>query len=92
MGKTMAVLIKTDGTITNLHKKDLTLEAMQKAIDGYIEMVTLPKGNDYQYALVNEDGWMKKLPENHVAMQIMGAQLIQPIVGNVIFVKVGEIN
>jgi hypothetical protein len=88
----MAVLVKTDGTITNLKKKDLTLEAMQIAVDGYIEMITLLQGNDFQYALVNEDGWMKKLPENPVAMRIMGisSQLIQPILGNVIFVKAGE--
>jgi hypothetical protein len=53
----MATLLKSDGS--ELEWTDITLSGMQKAVDGYIEIVYLPKG---KMLVVNEDGLRLKLP------------------------------
>lgn len=47
-----------------------TLEELQKLVGGYIELVTLPRGNGRVTAYVNEDGLSKELPFNYRASQI----------------------
>jgi hypothetical protein len=78
----MAMLLKSNGQrqLVKPQGKDetLTLEQMQKAVGGYIEVVPVPGSNTL--LIVNEEGWMKNLPVNVNASRIAG----QTIVGDVI--------
>ena len=64
----MATLIKTDGTLVTLKpegpKGTLTLEQMQKAINGDIEIVRLRNGN---IMVIDEEGKCKGKDVNLVA-------------------------
>lgn len=76
----------------------LTLEEMQKAVGGYIEMVPLPTNliaggkhpvtdQGQVYMIVNEEGLILDLPYNKYASQIAG----QDVRGNALFVKAEHI-
>lgn len=64
-----------------------TLEELQKAVDGYIEMVTL---NDGRVMIINEEGKLKGLELNPVATE-MFAPGYDVIVGNAIVMKREEL-
>lgn len=51
---------------------DNTLEALQKAVDGYIECVYL---DDRTIMLVNEEGALRGMPQNPIA-SLLAQQLI----------------
>lgn len=55
----------------------LSLEQMQSAVGGYIEIVSI---NAETIAIVNEEGLMKHLPHNPPASELVG----RPLVGNVL--------
>jgi hypothetical protein len=78
----MALILKVDGTRKEMtpDNKDgsLSLEQLQAAVGGYIEVVAVP--NSFNTLLVDEDGLMKKLPMNVEASKL--AQ--RPIVGNTV--------
>lgn len=81
----MARLIKVDGTIEKLKPagKYLSLQELQKAVDGYIETVTVDKEN---LLIVNEEGRLKQLPVNEIA----SSMVLQMIVGDVVLLKMSE--
>jgi hypothetical protein len=78
----MALILKVDGTRQDIipdNKDDsLSLEQLQAAVGGYLEVVAVP--NSFNTLLVDEDGNMKKLPLNVEASKL--AQ--RPIVGNAV--------
>ena len=84
----MSKLYKTDGTIEDFNPangKEFTLDEMQKAVGGYIELVYLP---DNKILVVDEEGMIKqKLFNKKISEMIM-----KPIVGNVILCKRSQIN
>lgn len=80
----MATLIRTNGTKEEIviPKDDSSLEVMQKAVGGFIEMVDLYDG---RWFIVNEEGGLLNLPFNRVASEIcQTAGRHEIIVGNAI--------
>ena len=61
-------------------EKEPTLEEAQEIVEGWVEMVTLPNGDQM---LVNEEGRLKGLPVNPVASQLAGKLLV----GNAVLLK-----
>ena len=60
-----------------------TLEALQEAVGGYIETVTLPEHN--LVLICNEEGKLRDMPYNFTHRQMFGAIPLQyPIFGTVI--------
>ena len=88
----MAIIIKIDGQIENIEPENsrvFTLEELQKAVNGMIEIVHIQSG---EYAgklmIVNEEGLLKPNPQyNHTASLIAG----RGIVGQVIFIDRDQI-
>ncbi|KKK89195.1 hypothetical protein LCGC14_2735520 [marine sediment metagenome] len=58
----MATIIRVDGTEENL--EDLSLESLQKAVGGYIEIV---QTNDGRLIVLDEEGKLKDKPVNSKA-------------------------
>lgn len=63
---------------------DNTLEALQEAVDGYIEVLTLVPNQAVM--IVNEEGRLRRLYPNILASAIAGTQ----IVGNALIVGVDD--
>lgn len=55
------------------------LAALQKAVEGYIELVALPDCPEL-ILVVNEEGLPKGLPTNLAASAIAGRRLVGPVV------------
>ena len=55
-----------------------TLEALQKAVDGYIETVTLVQGRSVM--IVNEEGLLRGMSPNPIASLAAGTQIVGPAV------------
>jgi hypothetical protein len=83
----MARIIKADNTVTTVKppKGSFTLEELQAAVGGYIEVVRVPNSENL-ILVVNEEGLLKKLPLNEQATLL--AQ--QPIVGDVVLCTLKE--
>lgn len=85
----MAQLIKTDGTSETLD--DLSLESMQNAVGGYIELV---QSSEYDF-ICDEEGKLKGYSINakatHLAHKANALPINDVLVGNVIIAKKGEI-
>jgi len=62
----MAKIYKTDGTVEET--SDLSLENMQKAVGGYIEI--------YRHFVVNEEGLLIGLPTNPFYRQFVGNVIV----------------
>ena len=90
----MANMITVDGTITEVKT---SLEDLQKAVEGYIEIVDLPKGdlttNKKLIMVLNEEGKINQLPVNLIATQIWIKNYgrTDVIVGNVVICKRSDI-
>lgn len=87
----MAKIIKTDGTEEILN--DLSLESMQKAVGGYIEVVSFPQS---KFLFVcDEEGKLKGYPFNAKATELAhSAMALSPddvLVGDVIVAQKGEL-
>jgi len=85
----MATLIKVDGTKETIipeknNGKLCSLEQMQKAVGGYIELVYLP---DHKIMVVDEEGICKNKEQNTIATNMAN----QIIVGDVLIIKDTEI-
>jgi hypothetical protein len=91
---TQNIRIDAEGYPETIDDRELTLEEMQEAVGGYIEMVPLstkliaggdhPSKDDGQvYMIVNEEGLIMNLPYNKYASQIAGQQ----VVGTALFIK-----
>ncbi len=78
------VLIKADGTVKRLEfDKKISLEQLQQFVNGYIEIVPVRYEGKRQHMIVNEEGFLERLPVNNKACAISG----QFIVGNVAIVR-----
>ncbi len=88
----MATLIKISGkkeTIEPKNRNIFSLEELQKAVNGYIQIISINEG---EYAgklmVVDEEGLLKTNPQlNEVASEISG----QGIVGQIIIVDKNQI-
>lgn len=91
----MAHLMLPDGKIVNVKPaggRYFTLEEMQQAVGGYIEMVHLPSG---RVLVVNEEGLLKGLPENPRASMLWQTEFGVAngnIVGAALVCGKGEVN
>jgi len=85
----MAKIIRTDGTEEAL--PIVTLESLQQAVGGFIEMVGLADGRQL---VVNEEGKLKGLPINEKACALTPAHAAvgDLIVGDVVLAEAGEID
>ena len=61
----MAFILKTDGTTKEL--KEVNLESLQKAVGGYIQILSTNKG---QEIVVDEEGKLKNKPVNKLATEL----------------------
>lgn len=88
----MATLIRTNGTQEEITipNDDSSLEVMQKAVGGFIEMVDLYDG---RWFIVNEEGKLLNLPVNKIASDICEkAGRHETIVGDVLLCSENEID
>lgn len=95
----MAIIIKADDTriaVEPKNGKDFSLEEMQEMVGGYIEIC---ETHDPEFILViNEDGKMQGLPINAGATGMYKyaftkqGQLVDVIVGDVLYCKASEVN
>lgn len=92
----MATIIRTTGQRENLvgegPNRTLTLEQMQKALNGgWIEMVYSPMARQY-FMVVDEEGKLKGLPVNMVATAMARQEGVRDvIVGDAILISTGEV-
>ena len=89
----MATLIKADGRECGLHPQNgstFTLEELQNAVGGYIEIVEIDKEFDM---VVNEEGKLQLLPLNETATRLYqrARYTDDVIVGNVLLCNKIEI-
>ena len=69
------ILISTNYTMEEIDIEN-SLEALQKAVDGYIEVVTLVPG--HAEMLVNEEGLLREMPRNAIASIITNRDIVGP--------------
>lgn len=77
----MAKIIKSNGQEIEVKPKDgvsFTLEELQEAVEGYIEIIHL---DQYNVMVVNEEGKLYRLPKNEKASRLAHGEII---VGNVL--------
>lgn len=82
----MAILIRADGTdeeVQPANGKSFTLEEAQKLVGGYVELLRIPDN----IMLVNEEGKMRRLPQNDRASLIYMRAVV---VGDVLVCKDSE--
>lgn len=85
----MAYMITIDGRKIEL--PDTKLETLQKAVDGYIEIINLGK----KVMIVNEEGMLLHLPVNEMAtllLQAVSRFPVNPVLGNVVIADKSEID
>lgn len=68
--------IKFEGRIIKEIEIDNTLEALQAAVDGYIETVTLVPGRAVM--IVNEEGLLRGMAPNPAASMIARTKIVGP--------------
>ena len=89
----LAAILKVDGTLVPLPKREPTLEEMQKIVGGYIQMIEIMFLNEPGQMIMNEDGKVNGLPVNHkataIALTMSGIDKEDYIVGDVI-ILMGE--
>lgn len=66
--------LKLEGTTVTQVEIENTLEALQAAVDGYIEAVTLVPGRAVM--IVNEEGVLLGLPVNVIASAVANTQIV----------------
>lgn len=71
----MRALLINDRSIEKVEIEN-TLEALQKAVDGYIETVTLVRG--YAVMIVNEEGLLRGMPSNLAASAVAARKIVGP--------------
>lgn len=70
-----AILISTDYTIEEINVEN-SLEALQKAVEGHIENVTLI--TDLAAMIANEEGLLLGMKRNIIASIIAGTEIVGP--------------
>ena len=88
----MATIIKINGEKENIQPsngKVFTLEELQKAVNGYIQLVPIKEGEYVgKLMIVDEEGLLKATPQlNKEASKIVS----QPIVGQVLIIDRDQI-
>lgn len=90
--KTMLTVIRTNGEITELKPKGrrVSLEELQAAVGGYIEMVTLKN----KIIICNEEGKLMNLPLNEKVTQMfqLSCGTHDVIVGDAILADLEDID
>lgn len=83
------VVITVDGDIRVKKCEEITLDELQKVVDGYIETVPVTIGNGRYIMVVNEEGKLRNLDYNLCATKIRNRYRTTEdvIVGNVAIVK-----
>lgn len=71
----MKALLINDRSVEEIEIEN-TLEALQKAVDGYIETVT-PIGG-YAVMIVNEEGLLRGMPSNLTASAVAARKIVGP--------------
>lgn len=89
----MAQLLKADGNVENVTPKNgfkFSLDEMQKAVGGYIELVYLPDG----ILVVNEEGKVHGLPVNMLATDLVQQErgAFDVIVGDALLCDMSEMD
>jgi hypothetical protein len=83
-----AFILHADGRITELPKREPTLEELQKAVGGYIEVLCIRWLDRPAMLILDEDGKMKGYPRNskatHTALATAGIAPTDFIVGDVV--------
>lgn len=64
----MATIITPEGKVKDL--QDTSLESLQAAVGGYIEILQLPDG---KYLVIDEEGKIKDKPRNETATKLYRA-------------------
>lgn len=88
----MAMLYEPNGSESEVQPKNgktFSLEELQAAVGGYIELVTIQGGS--KLMLVNEEGKLNGLPFNDVATQLM-ANPHDFVVGNALVCSPKEVD
>ena len=77
----MALVVRTDGSVTELlpiaPATALSLEQLQHAVEGYIEVLPLADGG---WAVCNEEGRLIGMPYNELASVMVQRSLCGPVV------------
>jgi len=73
-------VLKTDNTQEDITVKEGLLQTLQGIVGGYIEVIRLDPDS---IMVVNEEGWLKKLPLNFKASKQLG----HIILGNVVIMN-----
>lgn len=84
MEKITVMMVNTYSDRLDVLEMDNTLEALQEAVQGYIEAVRV---SDNITMWVNEEGLLKSLPLNFSIIRQNG-QFLSNIVGNVVITRV----
>ena len=71
----MKALLINDRSVEKIEIEN-TLKALQKAVDGYIETVTLISG--YAVMIVNEEGLLRGMPSNLTASAVAARKIVGP--------------
>tara|TARA_R100000654_G_scaffold2744_4_gene10002 strand:+ start:4145 stop:4396 length:252 start_codon:yes stop_codon:yes gene_type:complete len=74
----MAMLISVEGeqTVVEPEESTFSLEELQKYVGGFIEIVPV---DDSRMAVVNDEGFVRKMPMNSVGSQVAGRLLVGPV-------------
>jgi formylmethanofuran dehydrogenase subunit B len=72
----MKALLINDRSVEKIEIEN-TLEALQKAVDGYIETLTLIGG--YAVMIVNEEGLLRGMPSNLTASAVAARKIVGPV-------------
>ena len=83
--------ISSSGIVSEGGRDSPTLDELQEACGGYVELITLPK--TYNQIWTNEEGRIRRLPVNEAATALLwdSALLFAPqIVGPVVMVYTGD--
>lgn len=78
------ILISPDGAVQNIPAPEdpemgYTLKQLQSYVSGLIEIVRFPN-EEGRIAIVNEEGLLKNMPYNMAASQLVGQDLVGPVV------------
>ena len=86
MDRKTPVIVTPEGTVTIFppdNGKHYTLEELQEAVGGYIQLLPIPDGQSPKRVVVmNEEGRLHGLPRNDIASQAFGSDAL--IVGTVV--------
>ena len=95
----MALLLKADGRIEIVLPLggEFTLTELQDFVGGYIEMLKIHGSVDgydgeFEMMFCNEEGKLKGLPINLIATALYAYGFRDPVVGDVLLCRTGEVS